>query len=379
MSSYCNKRPADIPGFSHIKGDVVLIHGYKGSKLYNTVSKRTVWVNLHTPLNPYSKETIDLPLHITGNEEDRIVAAKIMRKIAHYKFYDAIVTHLKAIQNSRKLSNDEKSFRLHTFAYDWRRENDASVETFTDYLKDIYKNNGNRPIYVIAHSNGGLITLTTLHRHPHLFAGCIFAGTPFHGAPGIFWELKYGAPVLFNKRLQDKAAVFSLRTAYGFLPPAAPFVDSITKEDIEIDHYDVEAWLNNDWTDVIHEETSRHLQLGTKEERIAYLKRSLETAKKFREGLKYKGPNFKYPPICTIVSGEHLATGKYPVERSMDGKLKILYYQRVPVAGDGVVPFESAKLPEGIPHDIVLSKETHSTLLEDLEAVGKAVEKVFSK
>ncbi|CAG8652824.1 11670_t:CDS:2, partial [Scutellospora calospora] len=261
------KTPPQIPGFEHLHSDIVLIPGYRGSKLYNPKTKTTSWLNLQIPFSSHSKGNLDLPLHITKHEPDQLIPHGIFQKIAFYKFYDSLIQHMDALSSQK---NSSTPFRFHKFSYDWRRSNQATSDIFLEYLKQIYSTNGEKPIYIFAHSNGGLIALSVLHRAPHLIAGVIFAGTPFGGAPGIFHELKFGSPVLFNKRLQDPTTIFTFRTAFQLLPiKYNAFKNPLTGKDFYVDYFNSKEWLNSEWSDVIFEDTPRNLEIGTKEERIA--------------------------------------------------------------------------------------------------------------
>ncbi|CAG8583303.1 4928_t:CDS:2 [Diversispora eburnea] len=356
--------PKIVPGFENLHSDIVIIPGFKGSRLFNTVTKNAGWLELHTPFLPYSKENIDLPLEIEKNEEHCLVPDGIFARVLWMKFYDTLIKHLEDLeikwnQDLQKSFDEEKTnskspLRFHKFSYDWRRSNEAT------------------------HSNGGLITLSTLHQAPHLIAGAIFAGTPFHGAPGILRDLRFGSDTLFNKKIQDDAAFITFRPVLGFLPwNRIAFRDIDTNEDVYVDYFDIKEWLKNDWVNIIHEDNLRYLELGSKEKRIEYLNRTLENTKEFHETLKFR-KDFDYPPLVTLASGKLPTNGGYMVQRD-DDKTKILYENPIVVNGDGAVPIESTKLPEGIPHKTIFSERSHGELLEDLETVGEALLFLFSK
>jgi hypothetical protein len=393
--SFKKKVAEEIPGYEYIHSDIVLIPGFRGSKLVNEKSKRPVWLSLHTPFLPNSRESIDLPLHITKHEKDKLIPNGIVRKIAWYKFYVNIVNHLNYLSKSRERklkkegnlnsssstlsdNNINQPFKLHKFSYDWRRTNEASTEVFIEFLQNIYNNNGNKKIYIIAHSNGGLISLSALHQQPHLIGGIIFAGTPFNGAPGIFGNLRHGIPLLFNKRLQDDAAHFALRTVFNLMPSKLDaFKDpNDLSKNANIDYFNIEEWKNSDWSLVINEDNPRYDELGSRQERIDYLQRTLEATKRFHKTLEKPFENFKYPPLCTLVSNVYPTNGGY-VMGKFNGKHSILFDRIIATDGDSAVPYERTKLPQGIPFETVFTENSHGSLLEDLEAVGKALQIIF--
>ncbi|GBB89748.1 hypothetical protein RclHR1_16530002 [Rhizophagus clarus] len=406
----------EISGYEYIHSDIVLIPGFRGSKLLDEKSKRPGWISLHTPFFPNSKESIDLPLHVTKHEHDRLIPGGIIKKVAWLKFYESLVNHLEDLSKTRErnLKKEEKrlkkkerknlassssssssdsmndditntnninqQFKLHKFSYDWRRTNEASTEVFIEFLQNIYNNNGNKKIYIIAHSNGGLISLSALHQRPHLIGGIIFAGTPFNGAPGIFGNLRHGIPLLFNKRLQDDASHFALRTVFTLMPRKLDaFKDpNDLSKNANVDYFDIEEWKNSDWSLVIDGNNSRYDELGSKQERIDYLQRTLEAAKRFHKTLEKPFEDFEYPPLCTLVSNIHLTNGGYPMDK-INGKNTILFNNVISTIGDSAVPFESTKLPQGIPFETVFTDYSHGSLLEDLKTVGKALEIIFKK
>src|SRR6266498_254026 len=388
----------EISGFEYIHSDIVIIPGFRGSRLVNEKTKRPGWISLSTPFLPHSKESIDLPLNITKHEQDRLIPDGIVQKVAWYKFYENLVNYLDDLSKSRErnLKKEEKKlkkkqnrealnlrenkqepppsssssssnssnttsstsinepFKLHKFSYDWRRTNEASTEMFIKFLQNIYNHNGNKKIYIVAHSNGGLISLSALHQHPHLIGGIIFAGTPFGGAPGIFGNLRHGIPLLFNKKLQDDAAHFALRTVFTLMPPKLDaFKDPYDlNKCANVDYFDVEEWKNSNWSYVINEDNPRYDELGSKQERIDYLQRTLEATKRFHKTLEKPFEDFEYPPLCTIVSKIHLTIGGYPMGK-FDDKHSVHFDRAIVTSGDTAVPFESTQLPQGIPFKTV--------------------------
>ncbi|CAI2164248.1 6877_t:CDS:2 [Funneliformis geosporum] len=324
----------EIPGFEYIHSDIVLIPGFRGSKLVNEKTKKTGWISLCTPFLPHSKESIDLPLNITKHEHDRLVPDGIIQKIAWQKFYENLVSYLDDLSKSRekKLKKEEKKLN-----------NKLKQESSSALQENVQ-------------------------------------GTPFGGAPGIFGNLRHGISLLFNKKFQDDAAHFALRTVFSFMPPKLDaFKDqNDSTKYANIDYFDIEEWKNSDWSFVINEDNPRYNELGTRQERIDYLQRTLEAAKRFHLTLE-KPENFEYPPLCTLVSENHHTNGGYPMGKLDDGRHSIHFDKVIAANGDGAVPFERTKLPQGIPFEVVYTDNSHGSLLEDLDAVGKALQTIFNK
>ena len=57
---------------------------------------------------------------------------------------------------------------FHPFAYDWRRDNNEAADVLVQHLEAVRAGSGGRPAIVIAHSNGGLLTMAVLNERPDL-------------------------------------------------------------------------------------------------------------------------------------------------------------------------------------------------------------------
>jgi len=80
------------------------------------------------------------------------------------------------------------------FPYDWRKTFDSNASLLKEQVVQLYENNGNRPVHLVAHSMGGLLVRATLMNHgqelwPKL-GRLVFIGTPHYGSPAIAGYLK---------------------------------------------------------------------------------------------------------------------------------------------------------------------------------------------
>jgi pimeloyl-ACP methyl ester carboxylesterase len=68
------------------------------------------------------------------------------------------------------------------------------TQNMIKYLEQIYSENGGQPIVIIAHSMGGLISLSAAQKRPELVRGVVFCGTPFGlgGVPLVLWGIQRG-------------------------------------------------------------------------------------------------------------------------------------------------------------------------------------------
>src|SRR5262249_417408 len=85
-------------------------------------------------------------------------------------------------------------FGLDIFFYDWRKPLILSAAALRDKVLAIYNSNGHKPIYLVAHSMGGLMIRAALMKHglelwPKI-GRIVFIGTPHYGSQAIGGYLK---------------------------------------------------------------------------------------------------------------------------------------------------------------------------------------------
>src|SRR5262249_38791115 len=97
--------------------------------------------------------------------------------------------------------------RLHVFDYDWRQSNTLSTAKLREFLCTIAEEHPQSPLYVVAHSMGGLIVRGWLHREtrvpckggaPPDVRGVAFVATPHTGSPKAVLALMRGYSLLFE-------------------------------------------------------------------------------------------------------------------------------------------------------------------------------------
>ena len=120
-----------------------------------------------------------------------------------------------------------------------------------------------------------------------------------------------------------------------------------------------------------------------KEDSVAYLRRTLEGVKRFKQELDFNpsyGSQNKYPPIA-VVYGKSIPTVVGAKVDGRDGiKRSDAYDELAFASGDGVVLARAAMVPEGyrvVKGGVVASERGHVSLLGDLEAVGRCLTAVI--
>ena len=121
-----------------------------------------------------------------------------------------------------------------------------------------------------------------------------------------------------------------------------------------------------------------------REEALAYLDRTLEAVRKFKQELAFN-PSHQasdvYPPIAVMYSDSVPTVFGARVESREAIKRADVFDNLAFAAGDGVVLSRSARPPEGykiVRGGLVRSERGHIGLLGDLEAVGKCLQAIIN-
>ena len=161
------------------RGNVVFLHGITGSDLAvnNGRDQDQIWVNFP---RLFLGRIADLKLSADGkgeaNPRHTVVATRINKR-----YYARAVVALRARWN------------VEAFAYDWRRDIDASANQLADFIRARFPG---QPVHLVAHSMGGLVARTMIQRHSSLWeqmrgselsvgGRLIMLGTPNYGSFAI--------------------------------------------------------------------------------------------------------------------------------------------------------------------------------------------------
>lgn len=157
--------------------NVIFVPGVMGSLLMNRPLSGIWWIDVRT------RNFIDrLGLTPDGakdaNPDDEIIPVT------------ADPTYMPFLAVARK----QQDINHEIFAYDWRKSPLRSTEALRDLVAKLYRENGEKPIHLVAHSMGGLMVRATLMQHgtelwPKL-GKIVFIGTPHYGAVAIAGYLK---------------------------------------------------------------------------------------------------------------------------------------------------------------------------------------------
>ena len=228
-----------------LTGDIVVMGGYRGSILRSAKAPhRRLWVpvkvqlgvrkvNLEVGLDPEDEE----------NMEKSIIADGMLKNVGPVDISKRLFKKLKECENARN-----GKLRVHDYGYDWRLSPHLLSRKLVEFLEKLPSNQPGVPkeqrgALVIAHSLGGVITRHAVNQRPELFSGVLYAGVP-QRCINILGPLRNGDAVLLNEKILTAQVHFSLRTSFVFLPEDGfCFVDKVTKEEYNIDFYNVDDWI----------------------------------------------------------------------------------------------------------------------------------------
>jgi pimeloyl-ACP methyl ester carboxylesterase len=186
-----------------------------------------------------------------------------------------------------------EDFNHEIFAYDWRKPLTASADALRDKLLEVYTNNGNDPVHLVAHSMGGLMVRAALMKHgdelwPKI-GRIIFLGTPHYGSPAIAGYLKNH---LWGFDLMAIMGIYlsrdTLRSLWGVIGmlPAPRGIYPGTRSD------DASVWAGGDASDTYVHPTAnfdmydaKAWQLDLSAEQVGQLQKVLDGAAQFHSDL----------------------------------------------------------------------------------------------
>ncbi|KAJ3045656.1 hypothetical protein HDV00_007782 [Rhizophlyctis rosea] len=351
--------------FAHLTGNVVVIHGFGGARLVDTGSEGipTVWNGTLT-----GKGTFDLPIGVEGGQKDRVRAVGFLQDAPGNPFYTSFLDKLKILEDDGKI-------KLHLFYFDWRRDNVYTSKLLSSRL-DAIRDETKQPSVIFAHSMGSVITLHAIHNHPNptsVIRGVIFAGGPFNGNIGGLVQQSTPSTTLFP---------FLVRSTWNYQPfDKRGVIDKTTGQDILLDLYQDSTWINNNFVPLLRNSSLADSFNLSRSQITTYLNKTLALGAQIRDA-QYP-PNrspHHYPPLVTICSRSVPTAGTVNATRDASSGVVTLLLSEVNMTpGDGAVGWESCHLRKGIPSaGFVESKNEHMKLLDDFEAVGKAIDIVVS-
>lgn len=237
--------PQFTQALRHIRGDVVILGGYRGSILRAAEPPhRQCWVPVKVGLG-LRKVNLEVGLERKDEErmEESIIPDGMLRNIGPVDISRRLFKRLSSSKQAR-----DGTLRVWDFGYDWRLSPHLSSDRLISFLESLKCNNwettvdSERGATVIAHSLGGLITRHAVNRRPELFSGVVYAGVP-QSCVNILGPLRNGDEVLLSSRVLTAQVNFTIRTSFALLPlDGRCFHNKRTREFYDVDFFRAEDW-----------------------------------------------------------------------------------------------------------------------------------------
>lgn len=252
-SANAAQHPFFTKAVQDLKGDVVILGGYRGSILRSAEPPhRQLWVPIKVGLN-LRKVDLEVGLNPEDEEtmEERVIPGGMLTHVGPVDVARRLFKRLRASENA---INGE--LRVHEYSYDWRLSPHILSRKLIEYLEKLPCNQPDTPkekrgAVVIAHSLGGLITRHAINKRPDLFSGVVYAGTP-NTCVNILGPLRNGDDVLLSSRVLTAQVNFTIRTSYALLPlDGKCFFNKQTKEEYPVDFFDVKTWIDHALSPVV--------------------------------------------------------------------------------------------------------------------------------
>jgi hypothetical protein len=342
---------------------LVIVPGFMGSKLKNQSSGELVWLNLYKLLNDPTRigsginkflKELEYPNNdlVPDGIIDQMVFIPPLFKQEHYGRLTDTLEKLGYLKPGNH--NSQESNYYYSFPYDWRQDNRISAKQLDTFIKKIHLQHENSQIWIIAHSNGGIVARWYIEKEggKEWVNKLFLFGSPWDGAPKTL-EILFNGPDIFLLNLFNqfdikeltRECVLSFPSFYQLIPYYESFL---------VDHNDqiVNPFKETNWLKSKH-----HIEL-------------LKNAESFYTEL---GTNLSVETYCFFgIKNPTTTLGRIYSEPSGEWK-KIKWIKNKP--GDGTVPVHSAvhsqaieKLPFTVAHgDIYANKSVLDKLEWELQ------------
>lgn len=242
--SLTNKIDDVVPGFikrdkswelvySEIKGNIVLLGGYRGLVLRDAKTHKRVWVPLTAGLK---LRKVNLLLGPSDEDElkatDTVVPDGVLKNVGPVDLCKRFLKKLKANPNAN----------VHDFGYDWRLSGDIISQQLVDFLQKLKDETGEGTI-VIGHSMGGMMAHGALQLRPDLFRGLLYVGSPSE-CLNILGPIRYGDNVIMSDKVLTFETNFMMRSLFNFLPLLGRVFCNLNKNEYyDLDYFDPDVWV----------------------------------------------------------------------------------------------------------------------------------------
>ena len=347
---------------------IVVVPGFKGSRLVRATGRRCVWIATRHALPGRTSlaldhPALDLPAGIALEADGVLDTVRVVPGLIELDFYGAWIRRL------REHYGGEAS--VVPFAYDWRQDNVETVRGLHDRVEEL-RTAGAQRVWIAAHSMGGLVTAYYLRygkQDPEnarenwwgarRVERVVFAGVPFRGAAQMFHDLQHGTKTGLNRSLLSAEALGSFPSSYQLLPaPQTPFFHGADGEPAELPLHEARRWRDHRWGWF-----RRELAPPAMDRRLDFLRKQLGRTVSFMSRLHAPVGRLPGHPIQianAIGIGRRARARAYLTGAPPGDGSDVITLERelrrnpafrghtLPESGDGSVTERSAALPEAL-------------------------------
>ncbi|MEM7184085.1 MAG: alpha/beta fold hydrolase [Spirochaetota bacterium] len=374
FSLHCALSDSKFTPVEKSRRPVVFIHGHMGGNLVDDKGKK-YWLSPAMGLG-FSTPDVKLPIQWQGDRQkkDDLRPTGPIEEVAILWGMVGSNIYGNWMQAAKKFPDSQ----FYTFNYDWRRDNNETADQFAEFLQKVQKDHNDQSVQVVAHSMGGIITLAVWNENPDLIDKVVFAGVPFRGGLGYLDNLYLGTPIALNQKILSAEVFFTHPTAYAFFPSGLEYENKDLIVDADGKAIQVDYYNPTDWKRLGFGPYARQSKFSTvSPEQEQHLRNVLAQSKKFRARMQPKRETYKQALV--ISSKTHPTLSKVRQLTMQDGKKSLYDFDsELKVEGDGSVTRASMLPPKPIPYKEFLSKNAHSSLLND-EKVQRAIQEFFAE
>ncbi len=361
------------------------VPGFKGSHLIDPQTQKLEYLPFQMLINA-RKPNLRLKLDPDEPGTERMEASEALQPYAVITRIGTAVDLCHRFFNLMKRREQDEtlpySFRFHSFAYDFRRDNVTSALALEKRIQEIYDANGQQPVTIVGHSMGALLSLHVVNRRPELVRACVFVGAPFRSLRGILKVLNTGDTMLLNADSVSEHVQFTWPSGYAMLCASGlrVFVDQHGNS-VDLDLWNPEEWIRRGMTSSIRLAIQERGDEG-KDEMRRYMKRVLDKAKEFNATMRQHDPRIAYPPIAIVTADNRSLGWSWNAQIRSDGWIESVDWEKPihSVPADGTCPTFSMHPPEGVP--VLAEFQTtylHRSMMNDLDAIVPALRVVFDQ
>ena len=345
---------------------LIVIPGIMGSTLVDASGKE-VW--------PVSVNNLAFTRYddLIPRANDGIRTGRLFDEMAGIDFYGKLISVLESAGKYRRAAlgqtvSDKSQRRLYVFAYDWRKSNFeavAGLHALIEQIRRYYRDPGLK-VYIIAHSNGGLIARYYLQYGPQSAESrpspkpwaeggqrirrLVMLGTPNLGSIISVKRLYQGYDMGLRTVPSETMAHFATPFETLPLPGSVALIDA-NGTPVPLDLYDSGVWQMNRWS-VFSQETQARMPLPALVAAQGVFRNNLEQARYFQAALAV--PMADTPAEVALFGGDcsqtesravlEGAAGSYHLAFSQDQiknrRQNVNYHGLLSAPGDGLVTRE---------------------------------------